>query len=119
MRLGVEDAGRSINLALSSRGLKALETAGIKKSILKECIPMRGRMIHPLGGDAFFSPYSGRSEDYINSVSRPGLNLALIKEADKYDNVTIRFESKVTDVNLENAEITYTTNGHSATTKEV
>jgi kynurenine 3-monooxygenase len=109
MRLGVEDAGRSINLALSARGLKALETAGIKESILDECIPMRGRMIHPLGGEPFLSPYSGRSDDYINSVSRPGLNLALIKEADKYENVTIKFNTKVTAVDLESAEINYTT----------
>ena len=71
MRKGVEDAGRSINLALSSRGLMALERAGIKETVLKECIPMRGRMIHPLGGNPFLSKYSGRAEDYINSVSRP------------------------------------------------
>jgi len=73
MRKGVKDAGRSINLALSARGLMALEAAGIKDAILEECIPMRGRMIHPLGGEAFLSNYSGRKEDYINSVSRPGI----------------------------------------------
>ncbi len=110
MRNGVEDTGRSINLALSARGLLALEMAGIKAAILDECIPMRGRMIHPLEGNPFLSNYSGRPEDYINSVSRPGLNLALIEEADKYDNVEIRFECKVTDVNLEQASISYMTN---------
>ena len=113
MRKGVEDAGRSINLALSARGLMALETAGIKEAILKECIPMRGRMIHPLGGESFLSNYSGRSEDYINSVSRPGLNLALIKEADKFENVTLKFDSKVTAVDLGNAKITYQFNDES------
>ena len=107
MRKGLEDAGRSINLALSARGLMALEMAGIKEAILKECIPMRGRMIHPLGGNPFLSNYSGRAEDYINSVSRPGLNLALIKEADKFENVELDFECKVTTVDLENAKITY------------
>lgn len=111
MRAGVEDAGRSINLALSARGLMALEMAGIKEAILKECIPMRGRMIHPLGGESFLSKYSGRAEDYINSVSRPGLNLALIKEADQYDNVELKFDCKVTHVDLENARITYQRNG--------
>ena len=110
MRKGVEDAGRSINLALSARGLLALEMAGIKAAILDECIPMRGRMIHPLEGNPFLSNYSGRPGDYINSVSRPGLNLALIEEADKFDNVEIRFECKVTDVNLEQASISYKTN---------
>ncbi|MEM1216271.1 MAG: NAD(P)/FAD-dependent oxidoreductase [Bacteroidota bacterium] len=107
MRGGVADAGRSINLALSARGLLALEAAGIKAAILEECIPMRGRMIHPLGGEAFLSKYSGRAEDYINSVSRPGLNLALLEQADNFENVTFRFETKVTTVDLENARIAY------------
>lgn len=107
MRKGVEDAGRSINLALSARGLVALEMAGVKEAILKECIPMRGRMIHPLGGHPFLSKYSGRAEDYINSVSRPGLNLALIKEADNFENVELKFECKVTHIDLENAKIAY------------
>ena len=56
MRKANVDAGRSINLALSKRGLLALERVGLKEDILKECIPMRGRMIHPLGGDSFLSP---------------------------------------------------------------
>ena len=111
MRKGMEDAGRSINLALSARGLMALEKAGLKEAILEECIPMRGRMIHPLGGQPFLSKYSGRQEDYINSVSRPGLNLALINEADKFGNVELKFDSKVTTVDLENAKISYTSNG--------
>ena len=115
MRLGVEDAGRSINLALSARGLMALESAGIKEAILEECIPMRGRKIHPLGGEAFLSRYSGREEDYINSVSRPGLNLALIEEADRFDNLQFHFECKVTQVDLETASIQYIQDGENKT----
>ncbi len=115
MRLGVEDAGRSINLALSARGLMALESAGIKEAILEECIPMRGRKIHPLGGEAFLSRYSGREEDYINSVSRPGLNLALIEEADRFDNLQFHFECKVTHVDLEAASIQYIQDGENKT----
>ncbi|MEM9819738.1 MAG: NAD(P)/FAD-dependent oxidoreductase, partial [Bacteroidota bacterium] len=111
MRKEIEDAGRSINLALSARGLLALEMAGIKEAILEECIPMRGRMIHPLGGAAFLSKYSGRAEDYINSVSRPGLNLALIEQADRFEQVTLRFDCKVTSVDLEQAKIAYRFDG--------
>ncbi len=111
MRKGIKDAGRSINLALSSRGLKALERANLKEAILEECIPMRGRMIHPLGGESFISPYSGRSEDYINSVSRPGLNLRLIQEADAFENIELKFEAKVHEVDLENAKIVYSQGG--------
>ena len=109
MRLGEEDAGRSINLALSSRGLLALERVGIKEKVLEACIPMKGRMIHPLGGEAFLSPYSGRSSDYINSVSRSGLNLVLLEEADVHAHVHIIFDTKVTNVNLKEASIEYLT----------
>ena len=74
LRKGTGDRGRSINLALSDRGLMALESAGMKDRVLRECIPMKGRMIHPLEGDTFLSPYSGRAHQHINSVSRSGLN---------------------------------------------
>jgi len=97
---GVE-AGRSINLALSDRGLMALEQAGLADSIRAYCIPMRGRQIHTLAGERFLSPYSGRSEDFINSVSRSGLNMALLNEADKMDHVKITFNHKCSGVNLD------------------
>ncbi len=99
--------GRSINLALSARGLWALDLAGIQSEVLSLCIPMRGRMIHPLGADSFLSPYSGREEDYINSVSRGGLNALLLNEADKFDNLRVHFNTKVTEIDLENASIKY------------
>lgn len=101
------DAGRSINLALSARGLMALDRVGLKEKVLDICIPMRGRMIHPVGADSFLSPYSGRSEDYINSVSRPGLNKLLIEEADAHPNIEFHFSSKVTVVDLAEATIKY------------
>jgi len=107
MRLDEVDGGRSINLALSARGLMALERVGLKKTIIQDCIPMKGRMIHPLEGDSFYSPYSGRSEDYINSVSRSGLNILLLNEVEFRDNVELHFDSQVTNIDLENASIEY------------
>jgi len=100
-------AGRSINLALSARGLLALERANLKETVLKDCIPMRGRMIHPLRKRSFLSPYSGRPKDYINSVSRPGLNILLLNEAEKYDQIELKFNSGVIDVDLKTATIKY------------
>jgi len=100
------DAGRSINLALSPRGLWALDLVGLRDYVLEQCIPMKGRLVHPLGEEAFLSPYSGRAEDHINSVSRPGLNAILLDEADKYDDIRIHFDVEVTDIDLENARIT-------------
>jgi len=101
------DAGRSINLALSNRGLMALEKVGLKERILKTCIPMHGRLIHPIEGDNFLSPYSGRSEDYINSVSRGGLNITLLETADEFDNLTIYFNSNCEHVDLKAAKVTF------------
>jgi len=115
MRKEDMSAGRSINLALSSRGLMALERVGLKEEILKNCIPMRGRMIHPVEGEPFLSPYSGREGDYINSVSRGGLNCILLDEAEKLDNVNLHFDSNCTLVNLEEAKATFKNN----TTDEV
>jgi len=105
LRASSLDAGRSINLALSSRGLLALERVGLRQKVAETCIPMRGRMIHPVEGQPFFSSYSGREEDYINSVSRTDLNILLLKEADYHDQVTLKFDSVVEKVDLEAATI--------------
>jgi len=105
IRLGIEDAGRSINLALSARGLMALDRVGLRKTVGESCIPMKGRMIHPLGGESFYSSYSGRTEDYINSVSRTELNILLLNEADFHKHVTLKFDSVVTKVDLKNATV--------------
>lgn len=107
MRKKQIDAGRSINLALSDRGLMALDSANLKEAVMDNCIPMRGRMIHPLGETPFLSPYSGRPEDYINSVSRPGLNMTLLDAAEGYDNIEIFFDADVTNVDLKAAKIQF------------
>src|SRR6185295_19260277 len=85
-------AGRSINLALSDRGIAALREVGMDEYMLREAIPMHGRMIHPVSGETRLLPYSGRSGEYINSVSRAGLNIALMNEAAQYDNVRFFFD---------------------------
>ena len=97
------DAGRSINLALSKRGLKALRLVGIEEEIKEVCIPMLGRMIHAETGETWLSKYSGREGEHINSVSRGGLNIALLNHADDFDSVNIRFNLKCTSVDLEKA----------------
>src|SRR5690625_6474628 len=61
-------AGRSINLAFSDRGAKAMRLAGIEAKVEKLCIPMKGRMIHESDGHSFLSRYSGKEDEYINSI---------------------------------------------------
>jgi kynurenine 3-monooxygenase len=77
MRREKISAGRSINLALSDRGIKALEEVGIMDKIRKICIPMHGRRIHNADGSTAFQPY-GKKDQFINSVSRAELNKKLM-----------------------------------------
>ncbi|SNR15139.1 FAD-dependent oxidoreductase [Tenacibaculum jejuense] len=95
-------AGRSINLALSDRGLKSLRLAGVEEQAKALCIPMYGRLIHDIEGNTFASNYSGRTGEYINSVSRQDLNALLLDEAEKHENVNIHFNTKCTRIDIEN-----------------
>ena len=74
--------GRSINLAMSDRGLKALHTVGLEDEIRKMAIPMHGRMIHHLDGRTELQPYGDKGQ-YINSISRAGLNELLMTKAEE------------------------------------
>jgi len=95
-------AGRSINLALSDRGLKAMRLAGVEDKVKPLCIPMYGRLVHDIEGNTFPSNYSGRDNEYINSISRGELNELLLTEADLYDNLTIHFNKKCNGIDIEN-----------------
>ena len=98
-------AGRSINLAISHRGLKALDRVGLKEKILEMVIPMPGRMIHDVDGNTNFQPY-GKEGQHINSVSRGGLNALLMDEAERLG-VTIKFNQRCTAMNLDAGEATF------------
>jgi len=100
MRKETLDAGRSINLALSDRGIQALEMVGLKDEVQSLLIPMYGRQIHAENGKSWLSRYSGRETDFINSISRPGLNTLLLNKADTLPGIHIRFKHKCTGVGL-------------------
>ncbi|MBL9002023.1 MAG: FAD-dependent monooxygenase [Phycisphaerae bacterium] len=93
--------GRSINLALSARGLAGLRAAGLEGMVReRDIIPMPGRMIHPEGGGCTFQPYSKDATDAINSVSRGGLNLTLITAAAACPGVEFVFDHPCVDADL-------------------
>jgi kynurenine 3-monooxygenase len=94
------EAGRSINLAISARGLNALERVGLKDEILAMAVPMRGRMIHPARGKLAFQPY-GTKDQAINSVSRAGLNTALLDAAERQANLRIHFDQRLVDLDFD------------------
>lgn len=85
-------AGRSINLALSDRGIKALEKVGIMEEISSIAIPMYGRSIHNADGSSAYQPY-GKEGQFINSVSRAELNCRLMDMAEA-NGVQIIFNQK-------------------------
>jgi kynurenine 3-monooxygenase len=102
-RAGNFVGGRSINLALSTRGIHALEQLGIADEVLKHAIPMRGRMIHDKSGELHFSPYDRDPNKFINSIGRAALNTTVIEAALRYPNVSVHFNHRCTDVDLEGA----------------
>jgi kynurenine 3-monooxygenase len=94
-------AGRSINLALSDRGLKALRLCGMEEKAREICIPMFGRLMHDTAGNTYSSNYSGRENEYINSISRGELNAILLDAAEAHENVTLHFNKKCKHIDIE------------------
>jgi kynurenine 3-monooxygenase len=106
MRKATISAGKSINLAMSDRGLKALDNVGLGDDIREIAIPMPGRMIHDPDGELSFQRY-GQEGQHINSVSRAGLNMLLMDKAEAFDDVQIIFDSRCEEVDLEHNKITF------------
>ena len=105
-RMAEEVGGRSINLALSDRGLNALALVDCDKKALELSIPMHARYIHFLDGASRVSPYSGRENEHINSIGREGLNELLIETADQYEGVNFHFDQGCIDVDFDQKQCT-------------
>ncbi|MEP6709705.1 MAG: NAD(P)/FAD-dependent oxidoreductase [Verrucomicrobiota bacterium] len=100
-RAGNFVGGRSINLALSTRGIHALQQLGIADEVLRHAIPMRGRMIHDKSGVLHFAPYDRDPNNYINSIGRASLNTVVIEAAQRYPHVRVLFNHLCSDVDLD------------------
>lgn len=83
MRKVAVSAGRSINLALSTRGIYALQQAGLWEGMKNIIVPMRGRLMHSVTGELTFQPYGKDEREAINSISRAELNVALMNAAEQ------------------------------------
>jgi len=101
MRLIRSSAGRSINLAVSTRGIHALREVGLWDQMSRIIIPMKGRMMHSLAGELAFQPYGKNDTEVINSISRADLNVALLNAAEA-QGVTIRFNERCTGMDWNN-----------------
>lgn len=103
LRIGQQVAGRSINLALSARGLHALDEVGLKAKVLEQALPMRGRMMHDPSGQLTFQAY-GKAHEHINSISRAYLNEVLM-EAAEAQGVTIRFNERCLGMDFDKRQL--------------
>jgi kynurenine 3-monooxygenase len=103
LRTNIVLAGKSINMALSTRGLTALKEVGVADRMNQVAVPMNGRMIHPFHGNVNFQAY-GNEGQYINSISRNGLNMFLLEEATKLG-VEFFFEHKCLHVDFDKTEL--------------
>src|SRR6516225_2162405 len=93
--------GRSINLAISTRGIHALEQIGIADEALRSAIPIPGRMIHDKSGALHFAPYDVDPKKCINSIGRAALNSTVIEAAQRNSNVRVHFNHKCTGVDID------------------
>ncbi|HLJ97552.1 MAG TPA: NAD(P)/FAD-dependent oxidoreductase [Gemmataceae bacterium] len=100
------NGGRSINLAISARGLQALREVGLADEVLEAAIPMRGRMMHSRTGALSFQPYGKDETESIYSVSRADLNRTLVNAAARCASVQMFFEKKCVGVDLRSAHLT-------------
>lgn len=99
--------GRSINLALAHRGMRALERVGLLEEVHRLLIPMRGRMLHDERGRLTFTPYGRASTEVIYSVSRPGLNKLLMDAAEK-SGAAILFRRRCENVDFDAGVVHFT-----------
>src|ERR1700726_3425195 len=99
MRRVRTSAGRSINLALSTRGIHALAQAGLWDEMRKIIIPMKGRMMHSATSELTFQPYGKDETEVIHSISRAELNISLMNAAER-QGVKIHFQQRCTGIDL-------------------
>lgn len=98
------EQGRSINLALSHRGIRALAEVGLDAEVLAMAVPMRGRRMHAIDGSTSFQPYGTSDDQVIHSVSRGGLNATLLDAAEQRG-VRIAFDTRVQRVDVDRPSI--------------
>ncbi|MHA2091248.1 MAG: FAD-dependent oxidoreductase [Candidatus Kariarchaeaceae archaeon] len=96
------DAGRSINLALSPRGIQTLEMVDLDQQVLQSAVQMKGRKMHATSGELSFLPYGKDDHEVLNSVSRAHLNNILLDHLEQHENVRLHFDHKCTELDIRN-----------------
>ena len=110
LRRDHEHQGRSINLALSTRGLDALDRVGLSQVLREQAIPMRGRMLHGRDRSVTFQRYSADPRNVLLSVSRDGLNATLLDAVDDRQ-VATHFGHRLVDIELRSSHAVFEAGG--------
>lgn len=100
VRIVNNDGGRSINLALSCRGLTGLLGVGLHDQVHKRMAPMKARAIHEENGEIIYQSFGRHENEYINAIERSELNKLLLNELEQFPNVTCYFEVKLIDIDF-------------------
>src|SRR6516162_6155807 len=108
-RVAGPERGRSINLAISARGLQALDQVGLRELSLSRALPMHGRMVHDRAGGQSFRPYSADGAHAINSISRTELNMALLEDSERARGVCLRFAHRLRELDMTTGELWFET----------
>lgn len=109
-RIREVDQHRSINLALSARGLNALRATGLEESLRSYGIPMRGRSIHEESGEVVFQAYGTQAHEYLTSIPRAWLNRTLVEQAEQTGNVHIHFQHQAVGFDFHTGSLTLSNN---------
>jgi kynurenine 3-monooxygenase len=119
-RATAAERGRSINLALSERGIDALQRLDLADEVMAPALPMHGRMLHGVDGAQSFRSYSADGQQHINSIGRAALNATLLDAAEKAPGVRVLFEHRLTGLDVATTELTFeTANGTVTTTPDL
>jgi kynurenine 3-monooxygenase len=92
-RSTAQEAGRSINLALAARGMRALEEAGVLPRLAPLLVPMPGRQLHLADGSEAYSPY-GQPHETNYSISRVDLTRELVEAAGREPRIALHFRRR-------------------------
>lgn len=105
------DYGRSINLALSCRGITGLKSMDLLDEVKKIMVPMRARAIHEANGEIHYQPFGRFDDEYINAISRTDLNVLLLNKAEEYDNIHLHFDMKLLHLDVHQKKLVFEVNG--------
>ncbi|MFI6757659.1 FAD-dependent oxidoreductase [Micromonospora sp. NPDC050417] len=100
--------GRSINLGLSARGMRALQEVGLLGDVLKRSVPMRGRVVHSPDGTVSFQPYGLHGHQILHSVLRDELIAVLVDAAEAQPGVRFHFGWRLHGLDRETPSVAVT-----------